>query len=74
MCNCNKGNTEIVPGSAYVAPVPLNCQYTEAQLDALLLVANPQEMPLVISQKNLYSVDCHRFFNLVQPLLIKYNL
>ena len=73
MCNCGKSKISNV-GSNSVTPTVQTCQYTEEQLNNLLLVAEPTEVPLVQSQLNLYSSNCNMYFNLIQPLLTKYSI
>lgn len=66
-CQANRGN--------YVQPNRnTECSYTLENLNSLLAVVAPNEVPVVISQINVYSAKCNVFRNLVLPLFDKYEI
>ena len=72
MCNCGKNITPMAARPAI--PQNVNCLYSIDQLNSLLLVVQGLDKSTVISNINIYNMNCNLFQSIVVPLLAQYNL
>ena len=72
MCNCGKNLNPMAPRLAM--PQSVNCLYSIDQLNSLLLVVQGFDKSTVISNINIYNMNCNLFQSVVVPLLAQYNL